>query len=146
MTSILLKSKEVTVLDQEGTEHTFIISRLPALAGRELVTQYPVTAMPKVGDYASNEALCLKLMAYVGVPREGAAPLLLTTRALVESHVPDWECLARLEVKMMEYNVSFFGNGKALGFFDAIGQKLQTLLSQTLTDLSARSSAADKRP
>lgn len=144
MTSILLKPKEVTVLDQDGTRRQFIISRLPALKGRKLVTQYPLTAMPKIGDYTSNEALCLELMAFVEAVKEDGTTVRLTTSALVDNHAGDWECLARLEVAMMEYNVSFFGNGKALNFFEAIATKAQALLSRTLTDLSARSSPADK--
>jgi len=144
--NILLKPKEVPILDRDGESHTYIISRIPAIPGRELVTQYPITAMPKIGDYALNEGLMLKLMCYVGVPREGHPPLTLTSRDLVNNHVPDWEVLAKLEVAMMEYNVSFFGNGKALGFFEVIGAKLQQLLSQTLTDLSGRSSPVGKPP
>jgi len=146
MTSILLKPKEVTILDRDGESHTYIISRIPAIPGRELVTQYPLTAAPKVGDYAMNEALMLKLMCYVGVPRDSGGPLLLSTRELVNNHVPDWEALAKLEMAMMEYNVSFFGNGKALGFLEAIAAKAQVLLSQTLTDLSGRSSPVAKPP
>jgi hypothetical protein len=77
--------------------------------------------MPKLGDYEVNEATMLKLMAYVGVPVEGKdAPLMLNTRALVDNHIPDWETLARVEIAMMEYNVSFFANGKASGFLELI--------------------------
>jgi hypothetical protein len=146
MTSILLKPKEVTLTDRDGEAHTYIISRLPAVAGRELVTQYPITAMPRVGDYTANEALMFKLMAYVEAIRADGAPQRLTSRALVDNFVPDWEILAKLEVAMMEYNVSFFGNGKALGFLETIAAKAQQLLSQTLTASLAQSSPATKPP
>jgi hypothetical protein len=88
----------------------------------------------------------LKLMGYVALPRAEGEPLKLTTRALIDNHIPDWETLARIEVAMMEYNVSFFGNGKASGFLDAIMLKAQRLLSQTLMDLSAPSSRKVKQP
>lgn len=143
---MLLQPKEVQIPTQTGEERTYIISKLPAIAGREVVAKYPLSAMPKLGDYQVNEETMLKLMSYVGVPRENAEPLQLKTRALVDNHVPDWETLARLEMSMMEYNVSFFGNGKGLTFFEAITQKAQAFLSQTLMDLSARSSARDSQP
>lgn len=144
MNSILLKPKEVTVKDIDGNELTYIISRLPATVGREVLMQYPISALPKVGDYRVNESVMLKLMAHVGVPRATGEPLMLTTQALIDNHVPDAETLMRLEAKMMEHNVSFFGNGRALTFFEGIAQRAQQLISQTLTASSAPSSQADK--
>lgn len=142
----MLQPKEFPTQTPDGQTRVYILSKFPAIAGREIVAKYPLSAMPKLGDYAVNEETMLKLMAYVGVPVEGKdAPLMLTTRALVDNHIPDWETLARVEIAMMEYNVSFFGNGKASGFLDAMTRKLQALLSQTLTDLSGQSSPKEKR-
>lgn len=130
----LLQPKEVRIQGQDGKERVYILSKFPAIAGREIVAKYPLSAMPKVGDYAVNEETMLKLMAYVGVPIDGRdEPLMLSTRGLVDNHIPEWETLARVEISMMEYNVSFFANGKACGFLDAITAKAQALLSQTLT-------------
>lgn len=141
----LIQPKEVIIPDQSGVEKTFIISKFPAIQGREIIAKYPLSAMPKLGDYAVNEETMLKLMAFVAVPREGAEPLALTTKALVNNHCGDWEQLARVEVAMMEYNVSFFGNGKGLTFLEAITQKAQAYLSRTLTDLSAQLSQKEKQ-
>jgi len=146
MTHNLLKPKEVTLTDLDGGQHTYIISRLPATVGREIITQYPISAMPKVGDYRVNETVMLKLMAHVAVVKSDGGVLVLSTQALVDNHVPDWETLARLEMAMMEYNVSFFANGRALTFFEGIAQKAQQLISQTLTASSAQSSQAGKQP
>lgn len=132
MSAPLLKPKEVTLSDMDGNAHVFIISRVPAIPARELVSQYPLTAAPKIGDYPRNEALMLKLLSYVAVPRPEGEPLRLTTAALVDNHVPDWELLARLEMAMMEYNVSFFGNGRASNFLDGIAQQAQQWITQTL--------------
>lgn len=129
---------------RDGTRKTFILSHFPAIAGREIVSQYPLTAIPKVGEYTTNEAIMLKLMAFVGVPHPAdaaAAPTMLTTRALVDNHVPDFECLMRLEAAMLEYNCSFFGNGKVSTFFELIAAKAQALISKTLTDFARSSSA-----
>lgn len=136
----MLQPKEVSITCQDGTQKAFILSKLPAIAGREILTQYPLTAMPKVGDYGVNEALMLKMLAFVAVPMEQGEPLRLSTAALVDNHVPDAEALMRIEAAMLEYNCSFFGNGKVSTFFELIAQKAQTLITKTLTDFAAQSS------
>jgi hypothetical protein len=142
----MLQPKEVTIKTQAGDERVYVLSKFPAVAGREIIAKYPMSAMPKLGDYKVNEETMLKLMAFVGVNIEGRqGPLMLSTRALVENHVPDWETLARIEVAMIEYNCSFFGNGKASSFFGLIEAKARQLLSQTLTDsLAQLSKKADQ--
>jgi hypothetical protein len=142
----MIEPKEVSIALQDGSERTYIISKFPAIQGREIVAKYPLSAIPKLGDYAVNEEVMLKLMSFVAVPRESGVPLALSTRALVDNHVPDWEALARIEMAMMEYNVSFFGNGKGSSFLEAITAKAQAFLSRTLTDLSGQLSPKAKRP
>ena len=136
----LLYPKEVEIGGKR-----FVLSKFPAIAGREIVTQYPLTAIPKVGEYKANEAVMLKLMGYVGVPN-GDRPIMLTTRELIDNHVGDWEILAQLEIAMLEYNCSFFGDGRASTFFDVIARKVTVFLSQTLTASQAQSSQAGKQP
>ena len=143
---MLLQPKEVMIKCADGTEKAFVLSKFPAIAGREIVAKYPLSGMPKLGDYAVNEETMLKLMAYVGVPQANGEPLKLTTRALVDNHVPDWEALAKLEIAMMEYNVSFFGNGRASSFFEGIAQKLPTLITKILTDSLQQLSQKSKQP
>lgn len=142
----MIEPKEVPIPRPNGETKIFILSKFPAVQGREIIAKYPLSAMPKLGDYAVNEETMLKLMAFVGVPREDGAPLMLTTRSLVDNHCGDWETLARVEIAMMEYNVSFFANGKGSTFLEAITQKAQQFLSKTLTDLSGQLSGKAKRP
>jgi len=136
----LLEPKEIEVSLIGGGTKTFVISKFPAVAGREIVTQYPVTATPKVGDYRANEELMLKLLSYVAVPVNSSEPLRLSTQALIDNHVPDYEALMRLEFAMMEYNTSFFTNGKASNFFQGLLTKVQTSALQMLTQWSQQSS------
>lgn len=142
----LLEPKEITIKTQKGEDKTFIISKFPAVAGREIVAKYPLSAMPKLGEYQVNEETMLKLMAYVAVPRDSGEPLQLTTRALVDNHVPDWETLAKIEVEMMGYNCSFFGDGRASNLFEGIAQKLPALITKILTDSLQQLSAKNKQP
>ncbi|EKC9955256.1 hypothetical protein OQO23_004137 [Salmonella enterica] len=133
----LIQPKEFKAVDQDGNERTYIISKFPAIEGREIVCKYPVSAMPKVGDYAVNEETMLKLMSCVAVDINGT-PLRLTTRALVNNHCPDWEVLGRVEMAMMEYNVSFFAKGRSLLSSGGLKAKLLPLITKTLTVLSAQ--------
>lgn len=142
---MLLEPKEVEIEGPDGKKRRFIISKFPAMAGREIVAKYPVSLVPKLGDYTTSEGIVLKMMCFVGVPRDGLEPLPLTTRALVDNHTGSWETLAKLEWGLMEYNVSFFGNGKSSDFFASIAQTLKAWITSTLTDLSAASSPPIKR-
>jgi hypothetical protein len=134
---------EPKTIEIEGK--SFVLSKFPAVQGREIIAKYPMSAMPKLGDYAVNEETMLKLMCFVGVVIEGRPePLALTTRALVDNHCKSWEVLAQLEMAQLEYNCSFFGNGKGSTFLEAITQKAQQLITKTLMDLSQQSSQKSK--
>jgi hypothetical protein len=141
----LIQPKEVQIPQANGTEKTFVLSKFPAITGREIIAKYPLSALPKLGEYAVNEETMIKLMGYVAVQTE-KGELRLSTKALIDNHCGDWETLARLEVAMLEYNVSFFGNGLASAFLKNITGKAQALIFQTLTDLSGRLSQTEKRP
>lgn len=141
MNLIKPERREIPIGDGNETK-TFIVSKFPAIAGREIVTQYPTSALPKIGDYKVNEELMLKVLSYVAVEVEGRE-IVLNSRALVDNHVPDFECLMRIEAAMMEYNCSFFRNGKLSTFFGNIAETARTLISQTLTGSSPQSSAKD---
>ncbi len=105
---MLLEPKQIEI---EGKQ--FIISKFPAIAGRKIITQYPLSGLPKIGEYGVNEEIMFKLMGYVGVLIKGQeTPLLLSTEALIDNHVGNWEILAKIEMAMLEYNCSFFLNGK----------------------------------
>jgi hypothetical protein len=132
----LIKPETITVFDGEDNELSFVISRLPATVAREVITQYPVSAIPKLGDYGRNEELMLKLMSYVALPGKGpnGTDLRLQTRALIDNHIPDFETLARLEMAMLEKNCTFFARGKASNFLGSLVDKVQALITSTLTD------------
>lgn len=116
------------------------LGKFPATVGREILTQYPTSALPKLGDYKINEELMLRLMSYVSVETE-KGPLRLSTRALVDNHIGSAEDLMRLEWAMMEKNFAFFANGKASGFLSGLGDQVQALILKTLTNFSPPSSA-----
>ena len=143
---MLLETKTLPLPTQSGETRTYVLSKFPAVAGREIVAKYPLSNMPKLGDYGVSEEVMLKLMAFVGVELAGGNIQPLNTRALVDNHVPDWEVLARLEWAMLEYNCSFFSNGTTFAFLDELKAKAPAWVSQMLTALSGQLSQADKQP
>lgn len=142
----MIEPKELELKNQAGVVKTFIITKFPAVAGREIVTQYPVSNIPKIGTYQQSEEVMLKLMSYVAVVTAAGTPQLLTTRALVDNHCGDWEILARLEWAQLEYNCSFFKEGLISGFSKSISPKAVKWVTKMLTDLSDASSQTAKPP
>lgn len=129
---IMLEPKDIQLAGK-----TFVISKPPAIAGREILMQYPSSALPKVGDYATNEELMLKIMSFIGVRIDGRdEPLMLKTRALVDNHVPDTETLMKLEWAFMNHAYSFFASGALSGILERVGNQAAKSLQKILMDLS----------
>ncbi len=136
---MMLEPKEIEI---DGRK--FIISKFPAVAGREIVANYSLSAIPKIGDYEKNAEMMQKLMAYVAIPTDSGMPLQLTTTALIDNHVGGWETLAKVEAAVFEYNCSFFQNGKLSNFLDGMAERLPELISKTLTHFSDSLLAKEK--
>ncbi|MFF0974146.1 hypothetical protein [Proteus mirabilis] len=133
---MLIKPKEITVIDSDRQQHTFIISRLPATIGREILAKYPLSNAPKIGDYEVSKEAMLKMMAYVAVEKEGQE-IYLKTSTLIDNHVPDGEALIRLELEMLKYNTSCFGNGGSQNFLQYLLGKLSGSLPSIIKTLMA---------
>lgn len=142
--SPLLQPKPFTVTTLDGRELTVLLSKFPAIAGREIIAKYPLSAIPKLGDYAVNEETMFKLMSYVAIEHDGGFIRLLTPE-LINNHVGDWETLAKIEAAMLEYNTSFFTGGFVHGFIGMLLEKAAPLLSQIVTSsLQALSQASSQ--
>lgn len=143
--SDLIKPSEFVIEDEVGNKLTYILSNFDAVNGREIIALYPTSGLPKVGDYAVNKAIMLKLMSYVAVNVNGQQ-LRLETEALVNNHVPDWETLAKIEMAMMEKNCSFFRNGRSWDFLENFSQTILQKISEILILSSAQLSPMEKPP
>ena len=140
----LIQPKEV-IIDFEGEELKFNISKFPATVGREIIAKYPISNIPKLGDYKVSEDTMLLLMKYV----ERVYPdrvQELTNKALVDNHIPSWEVLAKLELLMIDYNCSFFRNGKGLDFLKKLQSLAEPKIIEILTVLSGKLLQAEKQP
>lgn len=142
----LIKPISVPIKNMEGVEKTFILSRFPATVGREIIAKYPLSNMPKMGDYGVATEAMHKLCSFVAVELDDGQPLRLATPALIDNHVDDGEQLIRLELEMLKYNTSFFG---LAGKFDSLESVLDFLapwIIKTLIPSLQRSSAAAMPP
>lgn len=147
--SQLIKPKEITVTDADKSEHTFIISRFPAIAGREIIASYTSSLIPKTGEYKVSQEAMLKLMKHVAVVTEDGTEIVLRTASLVDNHVPDAEALIRLEIEMMRENTSFFQRGGSqtlAGYLLEQANKFAPKIMPMLTRLLQQSSAQDTPP
>lgn len=142
----LIKPKEVEIKDVDGNTKTFTISRLPAIAAREVLAKYPVANIPKLGEYQASAESMRLLMSFVAVKIEGRDDLQkLTSATLINNHVADGEQLLRLEFAMLEYNTSFFGKGNTSGFLAGLIKTHLPLIIQTVTDSLPPSLVRDLR-
>jgi hypothetical protein len=141
----LLEPRDFEVTSLAGVPKKYVISKFPAIAGREIVAKYPLSAMPKLGDYQVNEETMFKLMSYVAVDIGNNNVVRLSTRELIDNHVPDWETLMKIELEMMKYNTSFFGKGETSTFLKATIQKHLLSVSPILTDSLQQLLAAIKQ-
>ena len=141
----LINPTPLSLTDMDGRERSFILSKFPAVQGREIIAKYPTSALPKLGDYNVSEEIMLKLMSYVAVDLGGRQERLVT-KELVNNHCSDWETLAKLEMAMMEYNCSFFRNGTLSTFLGDVVQKILAKISEISTLSSGQSSQTVKQP
>lgn len=131
----LIKPKEVKILDMDGGEHTFVISRLPYPVAREVAAVYPVSNMPKVGDYKASEAVMLKLMKHVAIQPEESDMIRLVNMDLISNHIPDATVGLKLEAQMLAYNFDFFGQGGLSAFLKRFSETRLPSIIKTLIPL-----------
>lgn len=139
----LIKELEV-VIETESGPKTYIISRFPAVKGREILAKYPLSSLPKLGDYKTNEETMFEAMKYVAVKQPNGSLQRLLTADVIDNHCDSWETLVKLEKELITYNCSFFRDGRAWNFLDGLTQNLPQLVIKILTGLSGQSSPADK--
>jgi hypothetical protein len=142
----LLDPTPFSITDTAGVVRNFILSKPPAIQAREIIAKYPVSNMPKLGDYAVSEEIMLKLMCFVAIELPGGIIQRLESRMLVDNHVGDWETLAKIEMAMMEKNCSFFRNGRISDFLNEFALTSLPKILKTLMASLGQSSQTDTQP
>ena len=139
-----IKPEEITIKSIDGDKKEFRISRVPATQGREIFTQYMPTAMPKIGDYKSNEKLMNMLMCFVDVKAADGSWIRLDNEVILNAHVTDWEMLVKIELEMVKYNTNFFSPEKLSNALSKFNQTLPDRIMSMLNRLSGQLSAKSK--
>lgn len=134
----LLNPKEIT-LSVRGKDKTFVLSEIPAIPSREIAALYLPSALPKIGEYKTNEAMMYKMMAFVSVKMDQGPDQLLRNADLINNHT-DFQTLAKLEWGMIEHNYGFFLRGTGSTFSEGIIRKAKPLILKMWMDLQAASS------
>lgn len=137
----MIEPKEIEIRGKK-----FIISKLPATVGREVLFKYPTSNIPKIGDYAVSQEIMLKLLSYTAIVLPDGGNIELKTQSLVDNHVPDAQTLILLEKEMFMYNFDFFQDGTASAFLAALEKRAIAKGSEILTTLLGRLSQAAKQP
>lgn len=131
----LIKPLEIKIKDIDGVEQTFIISRLNAMLGREVIAKYPLSSMPKIGDYETNKDTMLKLISHTQKVLSDGTKITLNSEALINNHITDGETLMKLEYEMLKYNISFLANGS----IQKLAQKIKEILPNIATRILSQS-------
>ena len=142
---MLIQPKEI-VINFEGEELKFNIGKFPATVGREIITQYPINNIPKVGSYLQSEEIMLKLMKFVERVYDDKDPIPLVNKTLIDNHIPSWEVLIKIEAFVIDYNCSFFELGKVLSSLKEWKALAEPKNIKTLMDSLASLSQAAKQP
>lgn len=137
----MIEPKEIEIKGKK-----YIISKLPATVGREVLFKYPTSNIPKIGDYNSSQEIMLKLLSYVAVVLDDGRQIELNTQSLVDNHVPNAQTLILLEKEMFMYNFDFFQDGTASAFLAALEKRAIQKGSEILTTLLGQLSHQVKQP
>ena len=141
---MLINPKEITI-EFEGEELKFNIGKFPATVGREIITQYPINNIPKVGQYLESENTMLKLMKYVERVYDDRTQE-LSSKTLIDNHIPSWEVLIKIEAYVLDYNCSFFELGKVLNSLKEWKALAKPKNIKTLMDSLVKLSQAVEQP
>jgi len=142
----MIQPKLIEIENDDGVVKTFVISKLPYSVGREVLSQFIPTSIPKVGDYPANHELMLKMMKFISVMKDDGTEQRLTTQALIDNHVEGFKQGVILERAMLEYNIGFLGRGNLSTFLEESKAMLPKLISEMLTAYRAQLSQAEKQP
>lgn len=124
----LIAPKEVEIEDRNGEKRVYIFSQPPYFDAREITSQWAAGAIPKLGSYQLNEEMAKKLFSYVAAIDKEGRQVRLTTKALIENHVPDLITGGRIELGMIEYILGFSVLGQVSAF---LTNAIQTALAET---------------
>ena len=128
-----IEPKEVEIEDKvRNVKKVFVISKIPAFQARTIMLNYVPTQLLNFNkDEKKVEEMIMNLLYFVGVKLEDGRVVRLETRDLINNHCPSFETIIQLEAQMIDYNTSFFHDGRSLTFL----QRLEALATEKITGI-----------
>lgn len=139
----MIKPLDISIIDIDGVERKFIITRFPATVGMEIFYRLPISAVPKIGDFEALKDVRNDIFKYVFVNTDGG-PIALSTTALIDNHTGDAETALKIVGAMLQHNYSFFQKGMISGFLNGITARIPDIVQKILTQLSPALSKQNK--
>ena len=144
----MIKPKALEIIDIDGVERKFIITRFPATVGMEILYRLPTSGVPNIGDFEALKVVRDDIFKYIYVTTDGG-DIALTTHALIDNHVGDAETAVKIMGAILTYNYSFLGKIVSGGFLESVTAKIPAIASKLLIQfkdaLSEKSSLRSKK-
>ena len=122
------------------------ISELPTMLARDVMMNYPLTLLPKVGNYGENERLFKLLMKHVEVqPEPDKNPdwwIRLDTEDSINQNVSAKGVL-ELEKEVIDFSTDFFSSGKLTQIGTTLGELARNILTNIVLQSIAELSGTD---
>lgn len=134
----LLQPKEVIIEDKVANEsNTYVISKIPAFEAMGLMVQDLPALVLNInsGNREKIEKFTIEVLNYVARKKDGET-IRLSTKALIDNHCPSFETISLLLAQMIDYNTSFFRDGKSLSFLKRLEALATAKVTEILTTLS----------
>lgn len=140
----MIKPKEITVVDIDGDEKKYIITRFPATVGMEILYRLPSSGIPKIGDFGELKEVRDDIFKYVYAVTENGE-IALTTKALIDNHITDGETAYRIMGSMLSYNYQSVSKLMSGSLISSMSEKVLSVARKLLTELSPQSSEKKAR-
>lgn len=130
----LIQEKEVSIETQSGEPAVFFIGKFPADPGLELAVEVGCIAAELAANRADPAKICQtinKSLSYSEAVTKDGNRVRLTTQALRDNHIPDWEAKLALFVEIAKYNISFFQTGRPSSYLNSMMQGFASLKQKT---------------
>jgi len=140
----MIKPQEIKVVDMDGEEKTFVITRFPATVGMEILYKLPTSGMPKIGDFEVLKGVRDDVFKYVYV-KVGDTEIPLNTSALINQHLTDGETAYKVMGAMLSYNFESIKKLTSSVSLDSISEKILSTVRNLFQEFYKQSSQKTKR-
>ena len=133
----LLEPKEIEI---NGCK--FIISKMPCTTAQEVLVNLPQGIIPILSEFSKYEKYIFKMLSYCERVYDDGRSVPLVSKAIIDNNISTFDTLLKLEWECVNYNYDFFGDGRALIFWNKAISLVKSNSTEILTALSDKLSQA----